>query len=69
VNVAHDRLQLVNVCEKTFAAPFADAIDGRGTAGSPLLIRRYDSDFGERVKMSIQIAVGQIARALQLRKA
>ena len=58
MHVAHDRLQLVNVGEKTFAAPFTDAINRRRTTGSPLLVGRHDSDFGERVKMPVQIAVG-----------
>src|SRR5579862_2857023 len=69
MHVAHDRFELVDVCQKALAAALGDAIDRLRAPRGPLLFDRDDAEIGKRVNVPVQVTVGKIASRGKLRKA
>jgi hypothetical protein len=53
VHVGNDRFEFINVGKKALAPRFGNSIDGQRPSRTALLIGRYDSDSGERVKVPV----------------
>jgi hypothetical protein len=69
VNVAHHDFELVDVREKAPPSGFGDAHDRRRAAAAGHAFGRDDPDFGEGVQVTVEVAVGQAARVLQIGEA
>jgi hypothetical protein len=68
MDIANDGLEFVNVCEKTLASAFGDAIDSLEATGIALLFHRHDTEFGQGMHVPVEIAVGEIARGRKFGK-
>lgn len=68
LDATHDFFQSVNVGQKALAPRFGDAHDRLRASASGFARHRDNPEFCQRVKMTIEITVGEVARMLQLPK-